>query len=497
MPDRPGRNGDAPSKNGDQGGAVEARGGRLWGGRFSSGPARVAEEFTTSLAVDRRLYREDIAGSVAHARMLGATGIIPRADAAKLIKGLQAIRREIDEGAFVFTDGDEDIHTAVERRLHETIGADVAGKLHTGRSRNDQVALDLRMYAKSAIFELGGAIGAMQQSLLHVAQDHVDTLMPAYTHLQRAQPTTLAHHLLAYLAMLQRDFDRLQDAHDRADVMPLGSGAATGSSLPLNRELVAKELDFDAISQNSLDAVSDRDFVVEIEAAAALLMVHLSRLAEDLVLWSSTEFGFVELPDDYATGSSLMPQKKNPDVPELVRGRAGRVIGNLVAMLTNLKGLPLSYNRDLQEDKEGFFASVDTALAALHVLARMLPRLTFHDDVMAAAAGDPGLLATEVADYLVRKGVPFREAHAVVGKAVKRVASGKNASLAALTLQQWQALHPAFTEDVQQALDPARALSARRGTGSPGPGATKRALVRANLAVKRNRDWLAAHKPIY
>jgi argininosuccinate lyase len=262
-------------------------------------------------------------------------------------------------------------------------------------------------------------------------------------------------------------------------------------------ELVAKELDFGAISQNSLDAVSDRDFVVEIEAAAALLMVHLSRLAEEMVLWSSTEFGFVELPDDYATGSSLMPQKKNPDVPELVRGRTGRVMAQLMAMLTVLKGLPLSYNRDLQEDKEGFFIAVDTTMAALDVLAPMLPRLRFNEDVMAAAAGDPALMATEVADYLVRKGVPFREAHGVVGKAVKRVALGKHASLADLSLEQWQALHPAFDGDVEQALDPARALAARRATGSPGPGATKRALVRANLAVKRNRDWLSAHKPLY
>jgi argininosuccinate lyase len=491
MPDTPHRNGDGATTSGDTGA------GRLWGARFGAAPTRAVEEFTSSLAVDRRLYREDVAGSVAHARMLGATGIIPRADATRLIRGLQAVRKEIDDGAFAFADGDEDIHTAVERRLHETIGPEVAGKLHTGRSRNDQVALDLRLFARGAIADLGGAIGRMQTALLRVAQDHTGSLMPAYTHLQRAQPTTLAHHLLAYLAMLQRDFDRLQDAFDRVDVMPLGSGAATGSGLPLNRELVAKELGFNTISQNSLDAVSDRDFVVEIEAAAALVMVHLSRLAEELVAWSSTEFGFVELPDEYATGSSLMPQKKNPDVPELVRGRTGRVVGQLVAMLTTLKGLPLSYNRDLQEDKEGFFVAIDTTLAALEVMAKMLPRLRFREDALAAAASDPALMATEVADYLVRKGVPFREAHGVVGRAVKRVASGKNGSLADLSLEQWQALHDAFDEDVSQALDPARALSARRGTGSPGPGATRRALVRANLAVKRNRDWVAAHRSLY
>jgi argininosuccinate lyase len=471
-------------------------GGKLWGGRFSAGPSKAVEAFTSSLAVDRRLYREDIAGSIAHARMLGATSIIPAADAQRLVKGLQAVRREFDDGRFEFVDGDEDIHSAIERRLHKLLGAEVAGRLHTGRSRNDQVALDLRMYARGAIADLGEGVCRLQAVLLKLAQDHRDTVMPAYTHLQRAQPTTLAHHLLAYVAMLQRDFDRLQDAFDRADIMPLGSGAATGSSLPLKREQVAKALDFASVSQNSLDAVSDRDFVVEIESACALVMVHLSRLSEELVQWASTEFGFIELPDEYATGSSLMPQKKNPDVPELVRGRTGRVIGELTSMLATLKGLPLAYNRDLQGDKESFFSVVDTTGSCLEILARMLPRLGFKTEVMAEAASDPALMATEVADYLVTKGVAFRKAHQLVGKAVRR-AQTRRVSLADLELGEWQAIDGVFDSEVAQLFDPRRALARRQSTGSAGPAPVKRALLRATLAVKRNRDWLAANQPRY
>ena len=468
----------------------------LWGGRFTGGPAGAMLAYTTSLPVDRRLYREDIAGSVAHVRMLAAAAIIPTADAQALVRGLAAVRKEMDAGTFAFTEADEDIHTAVERRLHELIGSDLAGKLHTGRSRNDQVALDLRMFAKGAILRTGDAVTRAQAALLKLAEAHRDAPMPAFTHMQRAQPTTLGHHLLAYVAMLQRDFDRLQDAFDRADIMPLGSGAATGSGLPLKREFVAKELGFGNITQNSLDAVSDRDFVVEIEAACALVMVHLSRLAEELVLWSGTEFGFVELPDDYATGSSLMPQKKNPDVPELVRGRTGRVIGSLVAMLTTLKGLPLAYNRDLQEDKAGFFDTVDVTEQSLDILARMLPRLQFNRERMAAAASDPALYATEVADYLVERGVPFREAHEAVGKAVKR-AQSRRVTLADLDLEQWQAIHPAFDNGVLGLFDAASALGRRRLVGSPGPTPVRRALVRAAVAVKRNREWLRANRVAY
>jgi len=462
---------------------------RMWGGRFEGSPGRALQEYTSSLPVDSRLYKQDIAGSIAHVHMLGAQKIIPAADAQALSKGLNTVRKEIDTGAFRFLPSDEDIHSAVERRLHELLGPEVAGKLHTARSRNDQVALDLRLYAREAIGDIGRAICRLQSVLLNLAQSHQATLLPAYTHLQRAQPTTLAHHLLAYVAMLQRDFDRVQDAYDRADIMPLGAGAVTATSLPIKREMVAAELGFGAISQNSMDAVSDRDFVVEIEAALALVMVHLSRLAEEIVLWATSEFDFVELPDEYATGSSLMPQKKNPDVAELVRGRTGGVFGALQAMLTTLKGLPLSYNRDLQEDKEGFFRAVDTALQSLDIMARMLSRVRFEVASMERAASDPALLATELAEYLVRKDVPFREAHEVVGRAVKRAAS-KKLAISSLTGEQWRSLHPAFGDDVEKLFDAHQAVTRREVPGSPGPRAIKRALLRGVLAVKRNQEWL-------
>ncbi|MHB8508234.1 MAG: argininosuccinate lyase [Candidatus Dormibacteria bacterium] len=470
--------------------------GRLWGGAFASGPARAVEEFTSSLAIDRRLYREDIAGSIAHARMLGATGIIPAPDAHALVRGLVAVRREIEGGTFVFTDADEDIHTAIERRLHETLGPEVGGKLHTGRSRNDQVALDLRMYARGAIHALGTAVNRFEAVLLKLASEHLETMMPAYTHMQRAQPTTLAHHLLAYVAMLQRDFERLVDAYDRTDIMPLGSGAATGSSLPLRRESVATELGFAGISQNSLDAVSDRDFVVELMAACSLVMVHLSRLSEELVLWSTSEFGFIEIADDYTTGSSLMPQKKNPDVAELVRGRAGRVFGHLQAMLTTLKGLPLSYNRDLQEDKEGLFSCVDTTLACVDLTARMMGRVKFRTSVLAEAAADPALLATEVAECLVRAGVPFRRAHELVGVAVRRAATQRT-TLAGLSLADWQEIDSVFTAEVPALFDAAGALRRRQGVGTPGPRPLARGLARAGVAVRRGSEWLKANRVSY
>ncbi|MGI8607767.1 MAG: argininosuccinate lyase [Candidatus Dormibacteria bacterium] len=464
---------------------------RLWGGRFASGPAPQVADYTDSLAVDRRLYREDIAGSTAHARMLAAVGIITAAEGRAMERGLAAVLKEMAAGTFEFQAGDEDIHTAVERRLTELTGPDVGGKLHTGRSRNDQVALDTRLFARRRVVELGEAICAMQLGLLNQAKDHLHDIIPAYTHLQRAQPTTIGHHLLAYVAMLQRDFERLRDAYGRTDVMPLGSGAATGSSLPLRREMVAKDLGFASISENSLDAVSDRDFVVELESACALLMVHLSRLGEEWVLWSSQEFGFVELPDDYSTGSSLMPQKKNPDIAELIRGRTGRVIGDLVAMLTTLKGLPLAYNRDLQEDKRGMFDATDTALASLQIATELVARSTFNLERAASAGSDPAMLATEVADHLVRQGLPFRRAHEIVGRAVRQAAID-GTTLAGLPLPAWQAIEPAFRADGLAALEPDRALRARTMMGSPGPRPLGRAIRRAEAATRRNRTWLAS-----
>jgi argininosuccinate lyase len=447
--------------------------------------------YTDSLATDRRLYREDIAGSVAHARMLASTGIISGADSRALQRGLKVVRQELDNGSFEFRDGDEDIHTAVERRLSELAGPEVGGKLHTGRSRNDQVALDLRLYTRARIVELAEAVAELRQALLDQARRHAADIMPAYTHLQRAQPSTVGHHLMAYVAMLQRDFDRLRDAHARVDVMPLGSGAATGSSLPLDRDAVAAELGFAGVSENSLDAVSDRDFVVEVEAACALVMVHLSRLGEEWVLWSSSEFAFVEVPDQYATGSSLMPQKKNPDIAELVRGRAGRVIGDLVAMLTTLKGLPLSYNRDLQEDKPGFFDATDTTLASLRITAALVARSAFRVERMAAAGSDPAMLATEVADHLVRLGVPFRSAHGVAGRAV-REALDRGVTLADLTLAEWQRIEPRFDRAGMEVLNASAALGSRQMAGSPGPVPVRRAIARATAALKRDRRWIEA-----
>ncbi|MFQ5893584.1 MAG: argininosuccinate lyase, partial [Nitrospinota bacterium] len=386
---------------------------KLWAGRFEEEMAREVEEFTASVNFDRRLYREDIDGSIAHARMLAHRGIIAQGEAEAIVRELETIREEIGQGDFEWKLEHEDVHMNIEAALIERLG-EVGAKLHTGRSRNDQVALDMRLYVKRAAGDLVEAAVNLQKALLDPAERYLDAVMPGYTHLQRAQPVLLAHHLLAYFEMLERDKGRLSDCARRADVSPLGAGALAGSTLPLDPGFVAQELGFAETFRNSMDAVSDRDFVVEFLSACAILMMHLSRLAEEIVLWSSAEFGFVELSDAYATGSSMMPQKKNPDVAELVRAKTGRAYGHLVAMLTVLKGLPLSYNRDLQEDKEGLFDAVDTALACLKVMAGMLRTLKVNEARMRGAVEEGFLLATDLAEYLVRKGMPFREAHRVV-----------------------------------------------------------------------------------
>jgi argininosuccinate lyase len=458
---------------------------KAWSGRFATRTARRVEEFTTSLPVDRRLYPEDILGSQAHARMLRSIGLLTRDEQKAIDAGLRDIRRELDKGEFVFDEGDEDIHMAIERRLFEKAG-EVAGKLHTGRSRNDQVATDLRLYGKRVSRELMLAIASLQEELARRAQEHRLTALPGYTHLQRAQVVSLAHHLLAYVEMLQRDIERLQDCHDRCDVLPLGSGALAATTLPINRRIVADELGFDHVSANSLDAVSDRDFAVEIIAACALLMTHLSRFAEELVLWTSTEFGYAELPDAYATGSSLMPQKKNPDVLELIRGRTGRVTGALVSLLTTLKGLPLAYNRDLQEDKEALFDAVDTAQAAVVMLADVVRVVQFDVEAMALAASDPLLMATDVAEWLVVRGVPFREAHRIVGRAV-RVAQRAGRTLAELSDADWAAVDPRISAEVTELFDSERSLRRREVPGGPGPRMVSRQLVRAAAMVARTR----------
>jgi len=436
---------------------------KAWAGRFAEAPNPVMEAFTSSLAFDQRLALYDIRGSVAHCRMLVRQKILTRTEGEKIVKGLESVRRELEGGRFSFVPSDEDIHMAIERRLTEKIGP-LGGKLHTARSRNDQVLLDVRLYLRDEIAAIQQLLGALQKQLARVAKRHSTAVMPGYTHLQRAQPVLLAHHLLAYYEMCARDRERLQQCGERVNVLPLGAGALAGTTLPIDRHHVARLLGFLRVSENSLDTVADRDFLVEFLSACAILCMHVSRLAEELVLWASSEFGFIELPDAFATGSSMMPQKKNPDVPELLRGKTGRVYGNLFALLTVLKGLPLSYNRDLQEDKEPLFDTVDTVKGVLTVLAAMLPQIVFREDRLREAALGGFTLATDVADYLVEKGVPFRKAHAVVG-AVVRWCLAENKRLEQLSLAEWRRFSPLFAPDVLPRLTLESAVDRRRSYG--------------------------------
>ena len=458
---------------------------KVWEGRLGARTARAVEEYTTSYAVDRRLFAEDIEGSLAHARMLREVGLISEADHRAIRSGLRTVRDELERGDFSAAPADEDIHTAVERRLHELIGP-VAGRLHTGRSRNDQVATDVRLWCRRRTVELMLGCAGLQEALLGRAGEHRHTPVPGYTHTQRAQVVSLAHHLLAYVEMLQRDVERLGDGYRRCDVLPLGSGALAGTTLSIDRRITQRALGFAAISANSLDAVSDRDFAVELVSSCALLMVHLSRFAEEIVLWTTAEFGFAELPDSHATGSSLMPQKKNPDVLELARGRSGRVTGDLVALLTVLKGLPLAYNRDLQEDKEPLFDAVDTTLASLGIVTNVVGRLRYDAAAMRRAASDPMLLATDVAEHLVARGMPFREAHILVGATVRRcVAEGR--TLTDLSLEEWRGLSGLLDEEVLTLFDVDAALRRRELPGGPGPRSVGRALTRATARAARTR----------
>ena len=447
---------------------------KLWEGRFAASTAPIVEDFTASIAVDKRLAPYDIAGSLAHCHMLVACGIIPAADGKRICRGLAEIEKEIASGALRFDAADEDIHTAIERRLIEKIGP-AGGRLHTARSRNDQIALDLRLFVRAEIGAILGNITAFQKALAGFARKHVRVVMPGYTHLQRAQPVLFAHHLLAYHEMLERDGERFADCRRRTDVMPLGAGAIAGTTFPIDPEQVARELRFARVATNSLDAVSDRDFIVEFLAAAAILTAHLSRFADEIVLWSSAEFGFLSLPDEFATGSSIMPQKKNPDVAELVRGKTGRVYGNLTAMLTVLKGLPLAYNRDLQEDKPPLFDTVDTVKGCLAVLTALVPRLTVNAERMRAATADGFLLATDVADYLVTKGVPFREAHRVVGQVVRHcIDNGRR--LEDLTREEWRRFSDCFGPDLRDWLTIEAALARRAAGGGTAPANVARRL---------------------
>ncbi|WP_405382806.1 argininosuccinate lyase [Phascolarctobacterium sp.] len=438
---------------------------KLWGGRFSKNTNELVDAFNASIDFDKRLYHEDIRGSIAHARMLAKCGIIPAEDGEKIIAGLKTILADIEAGNFSFEVALEDIHMNVEARLTERIGS-AGARLHTARSRNDQVALDMHMYMKREVAEIAELLLRFEEALLTVAKKHDKTLMPGYTHLQRAQPITFCHHLLAYFNMLQRDFRRLLGVWEGADMMPLGAGAIAGTTFPIDRFMVAEELNFGKVYANSMDAVSDRDYVIEFLSFAATLMMHMSRLSEEICLWSSTEFGFVELDDAFATGSSMMPQKKNPDISELVRGKTGRVYGHLMAMLTTAKGLPLTYNKDLQEDKEGFFDAIDTIKFTLAVYRDMILTMTVNVDKMAQAVAHDFSNATDLADYLVRKGLPFRQAHEVVGKCVAYAIS-QNKFLPEIPIGEYKQFSDLFEEDLLVALDPANCVEARRSYGGP------------------------------
>ncbi|MGI6207739.1 MAG: argininosuccinate lyase [Anaerolineae bacterium] len=450
---------------------------KLWGGRFTSDVDALMERFNASFPFDRRLYREDIEGSLAYARAIERAGVLTPEESRAIQEGLRQVLAEFEAGTFVEGPGDEDIHTAVERRLRELIGP-VAGKLHTGRSRNDQVATDLRLYLRRELDARREELRRLQRAALELAERHRDVLMPGYTHVQRAQPVRFSHWVLSWFWAWQRDVERLDECRARANVMPLGSGALAGTPLALDRDALADDLGFRRPSENSMDAVRDRDFVAEALSWAALLSVHLSQMAEDLVMWSSAEFGFVRVADAYSTGSSLMPQKRNPDSLELIRGKAGRVVGHLTGLLTTLKGLPSTYNKDLQEDKEPLFDAMDTLALTVPVAAGVLETLEVRPERMRTAL-DEAMLATDLADYLVRKGVPFRQAHEVVGRAV-RLAEERGVGLSKLDRDDWAGISELVGPDVREVFSWERSVEARRA-----PGGTALAAIEEQLAQAR------------
>ena len=437
---------------------------KAWGGRFRAKTHRLVEAFSGSVGFDRRLYAQDIQGSVAHSKTLERAGVLTRGETRTIVRGLASVKVELDRGSFRFLSSDEDIHMAIERRLTELIGP-LGGKLHTGRSRNDQVALDIRLYLREQTDQLVEQLREFQRVLLAKAKANHTVAMPGYTHLQRAQPVLVAHHLLAYVEMLERDKERMRDARARLNVMPLGSGALAGSNYPVDRRYTASLLGFPALTQNSLDAVSDRDFMIEVAAALAIIMMHLSRLSEELILWASEEFHFVDLPDAFCTGSSMMPQKKNPDVPELVRGKAGRVYGQLMNLLTVLKALPLSYNRDLQEDKPALFDALDTVKTSVRILTELIRRVKLNREALRRAVSGGGMLATEVADYLVARGMPFREAHAITGRVV-RAALDQGRDLADFSLDELRIFSDRFEKGVLSRLGVMAAIDRKAQIGS-------------------------------
>ncbi len=461
---------------------------KLWGGRFEKSTDEMINEFQASIAFDKRMYREDIAGSIAHANMLAKCGILADKDRDAIVAGLRDILKQIEEGKFSFEVELEDIHMNIEKRLTDAIG-EAGGRLHTARSRNDQVALDTHMYVRRETADVLGLILELQQALTEAAEKYSDVIMPGYTHLQRAQPILFSHHLMAYFSMLARDFARFEGVYARADIMPLGAGALAGTTFPIDREMVANALNFDAVYNNSLDAVSDRDYIMEFLSAASILMVHLSRLSEETILWCSREFSFVELDDAHCTGSSMMPQKKNPDVSELVRGKTGRVVGHLMAMLTAVKGLPLAYNKDLQEDKEGIFDAIDTVKFSLSVYARLIRGMKVRSEVMHRAVEEDFSNATDLADYLVKKGMPFRKAHAVAGKAVHDCIE-KGIWLKDMSIADFQKLSPLFEEDIKEAIRPETCVKNRDSFGGTSYHQTELQLKAGKSLMEREKAVL-------
>ena len=456
---------------------------KLWGGRFSQPTDQFVETFTASIQFDVRLYPQDIQASKVHCRMLAKQGVIDTTEAETILNGLDQVKQELDAGTLPFRESLEDIHMHVEDRLHALVGP-VAGKLHTARSRNDQVATDLRLYLREQVDLLRTGIRAMQRQLLTLAESQVETILPGFTHLQNAQPVSFAHHLLAYVEMLARDHQRLGDLRRRVNQLPLGSAALAGTPFPVDRAWVAKELAFEGVCRNSMDAVSDRDFVIELAAACTLIMSHFSRFSEELILWSSPLLGFVELPDAFCTGSSIMPQKKNPDVPELIRGKNGRVIGHLLSLLTLMKGLPLAYNRDMQEDKEPIFDSIDTVRGCLRALTDLIPGIVVHRKVMAKAAEGGFTTATDLADYLVRKGIPFREAHEISGQTV-RLCIERSCTLEQLPLEEMKRIDPRIEEDVMTVLSTNASVNARQSFGGTAFNTVRQALREAGESLTR------------
>nr|MDA3970050.1 argininosuccinate lyase [Desulfobulbaceae bacterium] len=456
---------------------------KMWGGRFTEGTAASVEAFSASIHYDSRLYRQDIVGSMAHAKMLAHQGLITSAERDQIFAGLAEIRAEIEAGTFVFRPELEDIHMNIEKTLAEKIG-DAGARLHTGRSRNDQVNLDTRLYMRDVTAEIIDLLTGVQQSFVGLARRYLGAVMPGYTHLQRAQPVLISHHMLAYFEMFGRDKERLADGLKRINVLPLGAAAMAGTGLPIDREFVARELDFPAITANSMDTVGDRDFIVEFCATCAMIQVHLSRLSEELILWSTEEFKFVELADGFCTGSSIMPQKKNPDVPELIRGKSGRVIGNLMSVLTLLKGLPMTYNRDLQEDKEPLFDTIDTVSQSLSIMAELLANMKFYTETLATATSGGGYMtATDLADYLVLKNVPFRKAHSIVGQTVAYCIE-QSKDLTDLSLEELHQFSEVIETDVFGILSVEGSVNSRNSLGGTGLMRVTEALVKAEKMLE-------------